>query len=80
MLRTRLLEVYDRDLVDQILPFQPQHFFQYGEGDASGMHTIPGEESDDKIARELFEMSDEELLYKPPRSDKVRTDQARARG
>jgi len=26
MLRVRLLEVYDKDVVDQLIPFKPEHF------------------------------------------------------
>lgn len=29
MLRLRLLEVYDRDLVDQLIPFKPEHTMQF---------------------------------------------------
>jgi acyl-homoserine lactone acylase PvdQ len=29
MLRLRLLEVYDRELVDQLIPFKPEHTFQF---------------------------------------------------
>jgi len=39
MLRVRLLEVYDRDLVDQIIPFKPEHFYEFGDG----MHTVRGD-------------------------------------
>ena len=39
MLRLRLLEVYDRTLVDQLLPFKPEHFFPF-----ENMETISDEE------------------------------------
>ena len=39
MLRLRLLEVYDRDLVDQILPFKPEHLIHF-----KNMETISDEE------------------------------------
>ena len=42
MLRLRLLEVYDRELVDQILPFKPEHLFPF-----KNMETI----SDEELAR-----------------------------
>ena len=29
MLRVRLLEVYDRDLVDQLIPFKPEHLYEF---------------------------------------------------
>ena len=30
-LRERLTEVYDRSLVDQLIPFQSDHFYDFGE-------------------------------------------------
>ena len=39
MLRMRLLEVYDRELVDQMLPYKPEDFIQFDEKGQS-MYTI----------------------------------------
>ncbi len=74
MLRVRLLEVYDKDLVDKILPFKPEDFYEF-----SNMLTIADDENsnnpgtdDEELYAKLFKV-DEGLLYAPPKTDKVRT-------
>ena len=68
MLRLRLLEIYDRDLVDQIIPFKPEHIF-------------PNQNSqniEDKDAgySSLYTI-DDSLLYMPPKADKLEVDPSR---
>ena len=72
MLRLRLLEVYDRDLVDQILPYKPEHMFPFKQQ----AETISDDElaKIDKLEKDaspgLYEI-EESLIYKPPRVNKV---------
>lgn len=77
MLRVRLLEVYDKDLVDKILPFKPEDFYEF-----KNMQTIPDEDSntgdDNELYAKLFKV-DESLLYMPPKTDKIRTESSQSR-
>ena len=46
MIRLRLLEVYDRDVVDQILPYKPEHIYGFGDKEA-----VPTTISDDELTK-----------------------------
>jgi len=71
MLRVRLLEVYERELVDQILPFKPEHFFDF----ARDLHTVKGHEGyDEETHARLFTLADESLIFKPPMVDRILID------
>lgn len=84
MLRLRLLEVYDRELVDQLLPFKDEHLFPF-----ANATTI----SDDELAEmgklrrrtegerdPLFDIDgQEDWLYQPRKTDKVQVDSERKR-
>jgi len=77
MLRVRLLEIYDRDLVDQLLPFKAEHI------SPTATTTV----SDEDLAKigmlydeaGLSHSIDESLLYMPPRVDKLEVDPLRLR-
>ena len=61
MLRVRLLEVYDKDIVDQLIPLKPEHFQKF-ENDSDNV--------DLSTKRELAES----LVYKPKKTNQVRAD------
>ena len=74
LLRERLLEVYDKELVDQILPYKKEGFQEW-------LHDLQNTISDEELdrigmlqdaeyAKELFDI-DESLLYIKPRKEKL---------
>ena len=75
MMRERLLEVYDMSLVEKLMPFRPEHYFQH-----DNMFTIQDEELDkigflltpEEAEKELFTMSDD-LIYTRDKQKTIRS-------
>jgi penicillin amidase len=72
-IRARLTEIYDRQLVDQLLPYQPEHYFDLG-----NMHTISDEDMqkfgfhEEDNHKNLFSIDDSLLhVNRGPKKDKL---------
>ena len=77
MLRVRLLEVYDRDLVDQMIPFKPEHIYPFENVETitdADLAKIGMLEEDSELSYSSLYDIDESLIYVPPRADKVKLD------
>ena len=77
MLRVRLLEVYDRDLVDQMIPFKPEHIYPFENVETitdADLAKIGMLEEDSELSYSSLYDIDESLIYIPPKADKVKLD------
>jgi len=82
MLRVRMLEVYERDVVDQLFPFKPEHIYPFEnvetitDADLAKINML--EEDGDLSYASLYDI-DDNLLYKPERVEKLKVDPKRSR-
>ena len=75
MLRLRLLEVYDRELVDQLIPYKSEHTFKFDKSSET-LTDFDLEQAGFNLldSQDIFNV-DESLIYMPPKKEKLGSDQ-----